>query len=254
MNPDDVMQILATILPANAPQELIWRSSDETIATVTTNGEVTALQPGNVIISATSASDETKAASVTITVAGIEETILDNTKFVALPHSSQFTFSTWGTSNLSALWNNNHHRLDASDIFYITNHQVTYFGVDLGVKAKLTSMRYWGRRDNYFMLRHPKTIMIYGTNDSAVANNPESPDEDWVLLTEVPFESTRPSGGTDKPVEGDLDYTYAYEGERFPFVSNVPAVRYIRFKSLNTWGNTDGFWATEIGFWGEEEE
>lgn len=251
MNPNDVLQITAMVLPETAPQELLWKSTDETIATVSVEGEVTAFQPGEVIISAISISDETKAASVRITVAGLEEVILDNAKFVALSHSSQFQFSPWGTSDLSVLWNNNTVSLGTPDIFYISNKIATYFGVDLGVKARLTSMRYWGRNDNYFMLRHPKTIMIYGTNDASVANNPESPDEDWILLTEVPFESVRPSEGTDKPVVGDADYLYASEGEKFSFLSNVPAVRYIRFKCLKTWGNVEGFWSTEIAFWGE---
>ncbi|WP_219929313.1 Ig-like domain-containing protein [Sphingobacterium athyrii] len=248
MDPDEVLQLTATVHPVVAPQELDWTSSDETIATVTSEGKVTALKPGDVIISATSASDKSKSASIRITVRGLEENILDNKKFVALPHSSQFQFSPYGTSDLSTLWNNNSTSLGTKDIFYISNKTVTYFGIDLGVKAKLTSLRYWGRADNYFVLRHPKTIEIYGTNDAAVAKNPNSPDEDWILLTETPFESVRPSGGTDKPVAGDIDYVYASEGERIPFTSTVPAVQYVRFKCLKTWGNIEGVWGTEISF------
>lgn len=250
LDPDEILQLTATVLPAVAPQELIWKSSDETIATVTNEGLVTALKPGDVIISATSASDEAKSASVSITVKGLEEIGLDSKKFKALPHSSQFQFSSWGTSNLSVLWNGNFESLGTVDVFYISNKMETYFGIDLGVKAKLSSMRYWGRTDNYFVLRHPKTMQVYGTNDPAVAMNPESPDSEWILLNETPFQSSRPSGGTDKPVQNDMDWMYAFAGERYGFGSSVPAVRYVRVKCLQTWGNIEGFWGTEISFSG----
>lgn len=96
--------------------------------------------------------------------------------------------------------------------------------------------------------------MIYGTNDSEVANNADSPDEDWILLTEVPFKSFRPSGESlDPPLEGDMDWTFAMFGERYTFSNTVPAVRYVRFKCLETWGNVEGFWGTEIAFWGTVE-
>lgn len=257
---NDERTITATILPADAPQEIIWKSSDESVVTVSPDGEIKALEYGEAIVSATSVSDETKSGTVRVVVVGLVETILDNKKFAGLPHSSEFKFSPWGTSDLGALWNNNFASNALDEVFYIENKSVTYFGVDLGVKAKLTSMRYWGRTDNYFMLRHPKKIQVYGTDDPTVANNPESPDTDWILLSgDVPFESVRPFGGTGKPATGDPNWLYANEGERFSFGPTLPAVRYIRFKCLETWGsfeggNVEGFWATEIAFWGEEVE
>jgi hypothetical protein len=254
LDPNQDLQIISIVMPQDADQELVWMSSDKSIVSVDNEGKVQALSPGEAIISATSASDETKSASIRIIVGGTNENMLDNSKFVGLPHSPRYNFSQWGTSDLSVLWDNVYNSLSADRIFYIDNEKITHFGIDLGVKAKLTSMRYWGRKDNFFTMRHPKKIMIYGTNDSEVANNADSPDEDWILLTEVPFKSFRPSGESlDPPLEGDMDWTFAMFGERYTFSNTVPAVRYVRFKCLETWGNVEGFWGTEIAFWGTVE-
>lgn len=360
---NDVLKINATITPENAPQEVEWLSSDNNIATVTQDGEVTALKGGEVIITARSVADGNKLASVTITISNpfeialtqpadgtflngnsitypvifkwikingvtdyllkISENkddfseamtfevgntdkyemnkeafdaildhfsvsagntkqlywsitssqggdnittnvfallvqkatpLLDKQKFVALPHSSQFQFSPYGTSILSALWNNNSTTVGSDNIFYILNKTVTYFGIDLGVKATLSSFTYWGRRDYYFQQRHAKKLQVYGTNDSNVANNPESLDSEWILLNETPFVSTRPSGNTGKPVENDEDYLHAKNGEDYAFPAELPAVRYVRVKCLENWGNMEGLWATEIAFRGEAVE
>lgn len=247
------LKITASVLPAVASQEVIWESSDESIVSVSSDGEITAIQYGEAIISAKSLSDENKSASVKVVVVGLVENMLDTENFSALPHSSQFEFSPWGTSDVSVLWNGNFSSNSNLEVFYILNKTQPYFGIDLGVKAKLTSIRFWGRKDNYFVLRHPKKFQIYGTNDPSVANDPESADADWTLLSgDVPFESIRPSGGDTKPEENSPDWLYANAGERFSFATDVAPVRYIRFKSLETWGKLEGLWATEIGFWGEE--
>lgn len=359
MEVDSVLKISAIIMPEDAPQLVEWISSNEAIASVSQEGEITALKGGEVLITARSISDATKSASVTINVSNPNEIILsqptnatyfdeyvmnypinfawikvsgvtdyvmkisnnkddftqamtislgntesyimdnttfqsildyfnvlpnsinqlywsvqpnqdmgnistnvntfsvkravpllDGTKFVGLPHSQQFEFSSWGTSDLASLWNNNSVSTLKLNIFYITNKVETYFGVDLGVKAKLSTFVYWGRRDQFFQLRHAKKLQLYGTNDANIANNPESPDSQWILLTETPFVSTRPSGGTSKPIEGDPDYEYALKGENYTLPAGNPAVRYVRVKCLETWGGVEGFWALEIAFRG----
>lgn len=245
------LKVNAQILPADAPQEIEWKSSDKGIVSINNEGVLKAIQPGEAIISVGSASDYSKSNSFKVIVKGLEEKLLDKSKFVALPNSSQFQFSAFGTSNVSILWDGISNLLGAKDIFYITNKSEPYIGLDLGISTKLTSMRYWGRTDNYFVLRHAKTLKIYGTNNETTAKNPDSPDSDWILLTETPFESTRPSDGLDKPIQNDADWTYALAGERFVFNSSIPKVRYVRVKCTKTWGNLEGFWATELAFWGE---
>lgn len=50
MQPTNKYDIVASVTPSEADQNLQFRSSDETIATVTTNGAITALSPGKVSI------------------------------------------------------------------------------------------------------------------------------------------------------------------------------------------------------------
>ncbi len=84
----------ATCQPENAMNKsVIWSSSDTTIATVDKNGKVTALEPGNCVITATSQdSGVTAKCSLTVTqpITGIylnttSKTILAGEKFVLIP-------------------------------------------------------------------------------------------------------------------------------------------------------------------------
>lgn len=77
LGPGDVLQLVATILPSNANQEVTWTSSDETVATVDENGLVTAVleganvTPKPVIITATSVANPELSASVRLRVGNI---------------------------------------------------------------------------------------------------------------------------------------------------------------------------------------
>jgi uncharacterized protein YjdB len=61
-------QLKATILPADANQEVTWSSDDEAIAVVTATGLVQAKGLGEAIITATSVSDPNKKATATVNV------------------------------------------------------------------------------------------------------------------------------------------------------------------------------------------
>lgn len=64
---NETLTLIATITPSNATnQNVTWKSSDDTLATVT-DGVVTALKSGEVIITATS-EDQNKEATCTITI------------------------------------------------------------------------------------------------------------------------------------------------------------------------------------------
>ena len=61
--------LTATVLPANATnKELIWSSSEESVATVSQSGVVSAVGVGTTTITATSKADSTKKATCTVTV------------------------------------------------------------------------------------------------------------------------------------------------------------------------------------------
>lgn len=74
--------LTATIEPANANQEVIWKSSNEDVATVE-NGVVHPVAPGKAIITCTSAVDSSLSAKCTITVKQGEDTPVPTEPVVA---------------------------------------------------------------------------------------------------------------------------------------------------------------------------
>lgn len=180
------------------------------------------------------------------------EVMLDRSKFIAVPRSTKFTISPYGTSDLSVLWDgivtdNSTYGL----YYYSAGTNLPYFAINLGVKAKLSRFRYWSRSDYYFRLHSAKEILMYGTNDPAVGNNPESNNSEWILLNPEVFVSVRPSGlDTSVPATGE-DYEYALEGEEWEFPLEAPAVQWVRFQQLSTWTGTMAMTINEIRFWGD---
>ena len=68
LNVGDTEQLTATVSPELASQEVTWASSDETIATVDTNGLVTAVAVGEVVITATTTDGSNLSAECNVTV------------------------------------------------------------------------------------------------------------------------------------------------------------------------------------------
>ncbi|MGN0807409.1 MAG: Ig-like domain-containing protein [Candidatus Coproplasma sp.] len=107
--------LTATVSPADADNtNIIWSSSDETIATVV-NGVVTALKAGTVTITATSAENSGLSASCVYTVSNVAPTSITlnttsatitvgdtlNLTASVLPSNATFKTVTWSTSNSS---------------------------------------------------------------------------------------------------------------------------------------------------------
>lgn len=69
----DKFQLTAAITPAQAHQDVKWASSDEKVATVDANGNVTILAEGEVRITATSVADDTLSDGVDIVATKAEE-------------------------------------------------------------------------------------------------------------------------------------------------------------------------------------
>ena len=73
------LQLTATVFPEDATDKtVIWVSSDETVATVNKNGLVTAIAPGEAIITATTNDDSNLSASCLVTVTSPITPIGDN--------------------------------------------------------------------------------------------------------------------------------------------------------------------------------
>lgn len=72
---DTYSDLSVTILPADAPQTVTWSSSDETVAKVSTNGSITAVGPGDAIVTATSSYTTTQKAQCMVKVIAPAESV-----------------------------------------------------------------------------------------------------------------------------------------------------------------------------------
>lgn len=155
---------------------------------------------------------------------------------------------------LTRFWDGN------TDNFMHSENPVTLpttFTWDLGLKAKLTKMKLWPRKnkDDRWSKGHPRVFEIYGSLEP----NPDgSLDDSWTLLGK--FECVQPSGnGTADPWQEPTseDIALSDSGLEFEFVPGASVdpdatVRYIRFRSLEHFNSTEPprILLAEISFWG----
>jgi hypothetical protein len=123
----------------------------------------------------------------------------------------------------------------------------TWFTIDFGKKVSLSRLK------EYQMNSQPhiyggaavESFEIWGSND---------PDADggwthWELFEK--FNSFKPSGLPMGQVTAeDVNYAAA-SGEDFNFTVSPPPVRYIRFKTLKTYGSSGQIFICELRFWGQ---
>lgn len=177
---------------------------------------------------------------------------LDKSKFMPLPRSSKFELHGYGSTNMGILWDNATTPDNAIYYIMLQDKYPPYFAFDMGVKAKLSRFKMWTRYDYIYRLHAPKDIVLYGTNDPYVANDPDSDDSEWIEL--VACSSYRPSGLSSDELPTAEDRAFADAGEEFEFPLEAPEVRYIRFKSLASWSGTWGLFLSELTFWGSPIE
>src|SRR5690606_8254636 len=122
-----------------------------------------------------------------------------------------------------------------------------WFTIDLGRAYKFGRMRVnqLSHSTNWmFSLGTPRVFEIWGSNVKSTNW------DDWTLLGE--FESIKPSG---RPI-GDLsedDKALATRGEDYDFDPLDQSFRYVRFKTLQTWGGTPDVSLLELTFWGQAD-
>lgn len=136
--------------------------------------------------------------------------------------------------------------------------------IDLGKRYKFSRFVYHTRHDNTsvgpeaYVKGHVHLFELYGSNNP----NPDgSFDESWTLLGS--YETKKVSGGgPNDPVTED-DRQAAINGEEFEVPAEADSYRYIRFRTLETWG-VYGSWGNyeassfiyieELTFYGTPEE
>ena len=108
-------QLTATVLPADASQELMWTSSDESVATVSQSGLVSAVAPGHAVITATTTDGSNLSASCDVTVlqvqaesiqlnvttAGLNEGSTLQLTATVLPENCDIKTVNWASNNPS---------------------------------------------------------------------------------------------------------------------------------------------------------
>lgn len=177
---------------------------------------------------------------------------LDKSKFkeVDLPND---TYKPHVGTGMHELWDNS---WNSGSVFH-TNPGTglpQWFTFDMGVTARLSRFKFYhrlgggqGATDGAYTGADPKVFEIWGSNDP----NPDgSWDSTWVKLGE--FQSIKPSGQPEGTVTNE-DFQFAVvDGEDFDFPEGIPAVRYLRWKTVKVWGALDHCYIAELTFWGND--
>lgn len=183
-----------------------------------------------------------------------EESELDKGLWRGMSLCSDFTVSGY-SGPFSSLWDGR--TIAQGDQTYYLNRTSSdpiFFTIDLGVETKLSRFKFWGRNEWYFNLHHPKEFEVWGTNDPDVANGGACSWDGWELL--LSGTSEKPSG-PDATSFANLtseDLALAMSGEEFEFSLDVPNVRYIRFRTIRTWTDSNSSFVAELTFWGQVNE
>ena len=121
--------------------------------------------------------------------------------------------------------------------------------IDLGVKAVLSRYKLWQRPGTYaFDHGNPHKWEIWGTNDVTKADS-------WVKLTDQTM--VKPSGNAQGVALTNDDLLAVTDGQEFDFPVGIPAVRYIAWKHIDSWGSIDGYTGhlhmMELTIWGQKQ-
>jgi hypothetical protein len=119
-----------------------------------------------------------------------------------------------------------------------------WFTIDLKVPVVLSRMKEHQRTPPYtYTGAAVKSFELWGSNAPASDGSWAS----WTLIGK--FDSFKPSGSVGVTKE---DEAYGFtNGEDFEMPDTPPAYRYLRFKTLETWGGTGQVTISEITFWGK---
>lgn len=182
------------------------------------------------------------------TVVPIEEVELDKSKFLVahFPGDWGHCCGVWYEENL---WNGSVNGGEgyAAEGLPDSDPNSMRFSFDLGVKAKLSRYRLWGRPSaNYwYNVSTPRSWEIWGSNDPA----PDGSYNGWTKLMSCTM--VKPSG---LPIgqNSTEDIDAANAGFEFTFPADAPAVKYIRFKMVGLdWAGTFSLALYELTLWGK---
>lgn len=192
------------------------------------------------------------------------EVQLDSENFDDLAFPSD-TPADWGTS-VEGMWDGNrgvwwrgYHTNQGYNPPIVPPYTRAYqiFSIDLGVKAKLSRMKWWLRNGDCCNTPYghgdPRFYEIWGTGEIPAGDPDGSSLDGWVKLVED-GEVVKPSG---LPLGQHTDEDRAKgiaEGEENIFPLDAPPIRYIRFVTFENWAGSAFVHVTELEVFGQPEE
>ena len=192
------------------------------------------------------------------TVTPLYESMCDKSLFAELRLAGD-TNENHVTGSISSIWDNawpTSSSASAAAFHTKPNTPIPqHVSFDMGAVYDLSRLVFHPRQ--LFINGHPRTFEVYG----AVELNPDADaelfdadgnlDPYWYLLGF--FESTRPSGNTvpaSQVANTTEDLEVMQTGQEFEFPLNTREARYIRFRTMSTWGNVTYVEIPEIDFFG----
>ena len=172
------------------------------------------------------------------------EELFDKSKFRRWnPPGLPYIFETASGYQIERLWDNEWYPGELHPASY-----VNYMTFDMGQTGKISRFKVYQTYGNQiYAFACPKRFELWGSTTPDVTDDTSS----WQLIGY--FESFKPSGlPTGQVSDEDIQFA-CVNGEDFE-VENCPNVRYIWFRSLETWGQSDRLYMHEMTFWGEIQE
>ena len=171
----------------------------------------------------------------------------NNFKEVILPTDAKMNY--WGFS-LSNIWNGNTN-WEANSMCHSGDAEgwPQWFTFDLGMLTKPDRYRYWQRLQEAYLYEkgdNTRKWELYGRADTPPVDGSW---DGWIKLMDC--ESIKPSGVFDKTLTTE-DIEYAKAGELFMFPEDTPPIRYIRWKTSETFSGKHTVHFQQITFWGED--
>lgn len=125
------------------------------------------------------------------------------------------------------------------------------FTIDLGALSKISRYKIWERSGNGFDFAHgnPKRWVLWG---SATTPSADGSYNGWFRIGE--FNSPDKPSGSPMGTVTSADIAFNKAGFDYNMPVGMPAVRYIRFQTLETWGNGNFAHVMELNFWGNPQQ
>lgn len=188
---------------------------------------------------------------ITIDMVSFDHVDLDNDRFVEYQLPGDAVPWTGANNAIASLWSGVLQGNQSAGAWYRTadgSGIPHHFQFDLGVTTVLHEYRIWQRgtvNENNLLYANGnlRRWEIWGSTDPAE----DGTFDGWVKLMDC--EVIKPSGA---PVGQNMpeDIAAAQAGHQFTLPEDAPYVRYIRINVLETWGETDYMFASELTFKG----